>query len=504
MPGSSDQYPSELRPASPTMASRRSFLQTSSAFLAAGTVAGLSLARSSHAAGSDVIKIGLIGCGGRGSGAVVNALGADPSTRLVAMGDAFADMLEGSLRNLKASQFGGRVTVDRDHCFVGLDAYQKVVQSDVDVVLLAAPGGFRPLHLKAAVDAGKHVFCEKPMAVDGPGLRKVIEAVAVAKKKSLAIRAGLCFRFEPAFQEAFRRIHDGDIGNIQAIYATRMGESLSAKFNGQRKPSWGDLEWQMRNWSNFLWLSGDWMMEVACHEVDKLAWAMRDVPPLKCVASGGRAQPTFGNVFDHFDVTYEYADSTPAIMKTRYQDNCFGDYRHLIIGSKGRCVLTYHTAAITGPNKWYSKRPMPGYPTMYDIEHQTLFAGLRAGNPPNDGDRMIKSVLMSMMGRMSAYTGQEITWDMAMNSKEDTMPTELSWNMKLPRPRGACTRHDTVYVSIPSPLCDVAAVNAVTVRVRRGHAPADGVEHDLQLCVIFLFHGGKPAGQVGMRGKHFA
>ena len=412
---------------------RRAFLEKS-AVLAAGTIAGLSLARSVHAAGDETIKLGLIGCGGRGSGAALNALKADPHTRLVAMGDTFADMLEKSYNNLKASEVGDRVVVVEDHRFVGLDAYEKVLQSDVDMVLLAAPGGFRPLHLKASIDAGKHVFCEKPMAVDGPGLRKVIEAVEEAKKKRLAIRAGLCFRFDPVYQEAFQRIHDGAIGEILAIYATRMGGSLSAKFNGQRKDEWGDLEWQMRNWSNFLWLSGDWMMEVACHEVDKIAWAMGDTPPLKCVASGGRATPLFGDIFDHFDVTYEYADAMPAILKTRNQDHCFGDYRQVFIGSKGRCSTGWGKASITGPNPWRLKRPKPGTPNMFDGEHITLFKALREGNPPNDGDRMVKSVLMSMMGRMSAYTGQEITWDMAMNSQEDTMPANLSWDMKLPVP----------------------------------------------------------------------
>jgi predicted dehydrogenase len=406
----------------------------SSAALAAGAAAGLSMARSAHAAGSDVIKIGLIGCGGRGCGAAVNALTADPNTRLVAMADAFDDMLQAGLKNLKATQFADRIAVDKDHCFVGLDAYQKVIDSGVDVVLLAAPGGFRPLHLKASIDAGKHVFCEKPMAIDGPGLRKVIAAVEMAKQKKLAIRAGLCNRFEVAFQETFKRIHDGAIGDILAIYATRLGGTLTAKFNGQRKPGWGDLEWQMRNWSNFLWLSGDWMMEVACHEVDKMAWAMNDVPPVKCLATGGRATPLFGNIFDHFDVTYEYADGMPSILKTRYQDNCTNGVGHLFVGSKGKCTLGWNTAAITGPNAWKSPKPKPGAPGMYDLEHITLFESIRSGNPTNDGDRMVKSVLMSMMARMSAYTGQEITWDMAMNSKEDTMPANLAWDMKLPVP----------------------------------------------------------------------
>jgi predicted dehydrogenase len=410
---------------------RREFLRRS-VLSGAAAYGALSLARTAHAAGDDVIKIGLIGCGGRGSGAAVNALHADPNTRLVAMGDAFADMLESTHRNLKASDVGDRVLVEPDHRFVGLDAYQKVLDSGVEFVILAAPGGFRPLHLKASIDAGKHVFCEKPMAVDVPGLRKVIEAVELAKKNRLAIRAGLCFRFDPAYQEAFQRIHDGAIGDILAMYLTRMGSPLSAKYNGQRKAGWGDLEWQIRNWCNFCWLSGDWMMEVSCHEVDKIGWAMHDKPPIRCVATGGRATPTFGDIFDHFDMTYEYTDAMPAILKTRYEDNCFADHQQVVIGTKGRCNMSWGKAAILGPHAWRSPRSKPGDLSMYDIEHQTLFKAIREGNPPNDGDRMVNTVLMSLMGRMSAYTGQEITWDMAMNSKEDTMPPNLSWDMKLP------------------------------------------------------------------------
>jgi predicted dehydrogenase len=417
-----------------TEVARREFLKQSAA-IAAATTAGIALAQSAHAAGNDVIKIGLIGCGGRGSGAVLDALGADRGTQLTAMGDVFEDKLDAALKNLSKSPVGKRIKVKKDRCFVGLDAYKKVLETDVDMVILAAPGGFRPPHLKAAIEAGKHVFCEKPMAVDAPGLRKVIQACEEAKKKNLAIRAGLVFRFHPVLQEAFQRIHDGQIGDVLAMYSTRMGSSLSTRFNGERKPGWSDLEWQLRNWSNFSWLSGDWMMEVACHEVDKIAWAMRDIPPTRCIACGGRSTPTFGDIFDHFDVTYEYGElgaSMLGILKTRYEDGCFGDFRHIIIGSKGRCTLGVQNAAITGQKPWKPGKPKPGEKSMFHHEHETLFKQLRAGNPPNDGDRMVKSVLMSLMGRMSAYTGQAITWDMAMNSKEDTMPADLSWDMKLP------------------------------------------------------------------------
>jgi len=412
---------------------RRGFLEKSA--LLAGTAAGLSLASSVHAAGSDVIKIGLGGCGGRGSGAAANALTADPNTRLVAVGDAFAEKIEPALKNLRATPVGDRIAVDKDHCFVGLDAYQKVLASDIDLVILATPGAFRPVHLKAAIEANKHVFCEKPMAVDVPGLRKVIEAAELAKQKRLAIRSGLCNRFDAALQEAMQRIHDGAIGQIVATYAVRTGGPLSVRFP-ERQSDWGDLEWQLRNWQHFRWLSGDYMMEVHIHEVDKMAWAMRDVPPLKCVAHGGRATPAaIGNVFDHFDVTYEYADGVPAILKVHNQTDCFrsGTVTR-IMGTKGCCVVSKVPSqiAITGENAWNS--PRKGGVLMFVHEHATLFRELRAGNPPNDGEKMVKSTLMAMLGRMAAYTGQELTWDMAMSSKEDTMPNPLNWDTKIPLP----------------------------------------------------------------------
>jgi predicted dehydrogenase len=401
--------------------------------LLAGTAAGLSLAGSVHAAGSDVLKIGLVGCGGRGCGAAANALTADANTRLVAVGDAFGDKIEPALKNLRASPVGDRIMVDKDHVFVGLDAYQKVLASGIDLVILATPGAFRPLHLQAAIEAGKHVFCEKPMAVDVPGLRKVIEAAELAKKKGLAIRSGLCNRFDVALGEAMKRVHDGAIGEIVAMYAVRTGGPLSVRFP-ERQPGWSDLEWQLRNWQHYRWLSGDYMMEVHIHEVDKFAWAMRDVPPVKCVAHGGRATPAvLGNVFDHFDVTYEYAAEMPALLKVHNQANCFSSGTTVrIMGTKGNCLIsrTPPQIHITGDNAWDSQRK--GGILMFVHEHETLFRDLRAGIPPNDGEKMVKSTLMAMMGRMAAYTGKEITWEMAMKSQEDTMPAGLNWDMKLP------------------------------------------------------------------------
>ena len=379
---------------------------------------------------SDHLRLGLIGCGGRGSGAAAQALTADSNSVLVAMGDVFPEAIETSVKAI-SSQFAatpGRVDVPEARRFTGLDAYQKVIASDVDVVLLAAPGGFRPLHLAAAIEAGKHVFAEKPMAVDPTGVRSVMNSVRLAKEKNLAIRAGFSMRFEPAYREAMQRIHDGAIGDIVAIYSTRMGNRLS-RFSGERKPGQTDLEWQLRNWHFFAWLSGDYLMEITVHSVDKIAWAMRDVPPVKCVASGGRHQQKTGDIWDQFDVTYEWANGTIAVLKTRYQDSCYNEHNDTIIGTKGRCFLSGYNAKITGATNWKYEGPKL---SSHQVEHDELFAELRAGKIPNDGDRMAQSTLMGIMGRMSAYTGKEVTWDRAVASKLDTFPKNLSWDMSLP------------------------------------------------------------------------
>jgi predicted dehydrogenase len=409
---------------------RREFMKTSAMASVGGVVAASVPAVLRGATDDRKLKLGLIGCGGRGAGAASQALKADANTELIALGDVFADKLDTTFKAL-STEYKERVNVPPERRFVGLDAYQKVIDSGVDVVLLAAPGGFRPPHLKAAIEAGKHVFCEKPMAIDGPGLRSAIASVALAKQKNLALRSGLCMRFDAKLMEAMRRIHGGAIGEVVAIYSSRMGGPLTKKFNGQRLAGWTDLEWQLRNWSNFVWLSGDWMMEVNVHSVDKMAWAMDDVPPVRCVATGGRQVPAYGNIYDHFDVTYEYANGMLSTLKTRYQDGCYGEHRDVIVGTKGRCVLGWTDAVITGAENWRYKGPRTN---MHQVEHDELFKALRAGTPPNDGDKMVKSTLMAIMGRMAAYTGKQITWEQAMDSKENLMPANLAWDMKLDVP----------------------------------------------------------------------
>jgi myo-inositol 2-dehydrogenase / D-chiro-inositol 1-dehydrogenase len=411
--------------------SRRDFLKTS-ATLGATALAFPSIM--SAAPNSDKLRIGLIGCGGRGTGAANQALSADSNVELVAMGDLYADKLEKSLEGLK-TQHGEKVKVNADKKFTGLDAYQKVLDCGIDVVLLAAPGGFRSRHLAASVAAGKHIFCEKPMAIDGPGIRSVLKSIEIAKQKKLALRAGFCFRFDNTYRETVKRIHDGEIGNVLSVFSTRMGGTLSTKFPGNREPGWTDLQWQLNNWSNFVWLSGDWMMEVAVHSVDKINWIMRDEQPIKCIASGGRQVPTFGSIYDHFDVVWEYADGRRTMLKTRYQDHSYKEHADYIQGDKGKCVIGRKPKPeiydASGKAVWrYSGEKGD----MYQNEHDELFASIRSGNVCNDGDWMIKSVTMAIMGRMAAYTGQEITWEMAQNSQEDLYPKNLAWDMKLDVP----------------------------------------------------------------------
>ena len=412
--------------------SRRQFLKASTtAALGSVFAANLSFPEKSFAANSDTLKVGLIGCGGRGTGAANQALNADKNVVLTAMADVFENQLQGSLKTLKG-EVGARVKVDPDHCFIGLDAYQKVIDSGVDVVILATPPGFRPQHLQAAVAAGKHIFCEKPVATDSPGIRSALASVEEAKKKKLALVAGFCWRYDYPRRGLFQRIHEGAIGDLRAIYGTYYtGPVKPMPPANARKPGITEIEWQLRNWYNFGWLCGDSLVEQAVHSVDKIAWAMKDVPPLKAVAVGGRQVPAHGgNIYDHFEVNYEYADGVRGFLGCRQQSNCYSENKDYLMGAKGLANIGGRRQAveIIGEKDWHYEGPQPD---MYQVEHDELFASIRAGKPINDGVRMCTSTLMAIMGRMAAYTGQEITWEMAMNSKEQLVPEKLDWQMAL-------------------------------------------------------------------------
>lgn len=403
-------------------ANRRDFLKTGTASVAAGSLLGTFAGSAGvYAAGDDILKVGLVGCGGRGTGAANNALKADPYAKLVAMGDVFPEKIERSIKSLKAQKpVADRVEVDEDHRFVGLDAYQKVIDS-VDVVLLCTPPGFRPVQLRAAVDAGKHIFTEKPMATDSPGVRSVMESVRIAKEKNLAMVAGFCWRYDSAKRAFFERVLNGDIGQVQSAYGTYLTSPVKPMPPADTRPEGiTDLEWMVRNWYNFTWLSGDGLVEQACHTVDWVAWAFGDTPPASCTAVGGRQIPAEGgNIFDHIEVNYMWEDGRRGFLAQRQIAGCHNENNFYVLGTGGQGTMTRRGTETIGKERWRYKGPTPN---MYDVEHQELFLSIRDGKPINDGDRMVNSTLMAIMGRMAGYTGKEVTWEQALNSKDQLVP----------------------------------------------------------------------------------
>ena len=417
--------------------SRRDFLKTSSTVALGGALASqLAFPSVTKAAGNgDKLKIGFIGCGGRGTGAASQALKADSNVELYAMGDVFESQLEKSLGALKKAlpDHPEKFNVSPERQFVGLDSYKKVLASGVDLVILTTPPGFRPQHLCAAVEAGKHIFLEKPMATDAPGIRSVIESVRIAKEKKLAMVAGFCWRYNYPRRELFKRIHDGQIGEVRAIYGNYLtGPVKPMPLASERPPGITDLEWMVRNWYNFAWLSGDGLVEQAVHAVDWVGWTMKDVPPVKCTAIGGRQIPSpGGNIYDHIEVNYEWSGGVRGFLAQRQITGCFNENHLYVIGSKGVATIARGKVGITGENSWRYEGPDPD---MYQVEHDELFASIRAGNPINNGDRMVTSTMMAIMGRMAGYTGQEVTWEMAMNSKQVLVPEITDWNTKVEVP----------------------------------------------------------------------
>ncbi len=411
--------------------SRRKFLKSSGSALFGGGLAFNILSNpQAFAANSDTLKVGLIGCGGRGTGAAKQALNADDNVVLTALGDVFEDRIT-SCHEVLTKIHPEKVKVDKDHLFIGFDAYQKVIDSGVDVVLLATPPGFRPDHLTAAIDAGKHVFCEKPMAVDAPGVRKVLDAAQKAKDNSQSLVSGFCWRYHDPKRASFQKVLDGSVGEIQTIYNTYNTGTLWSK---PRQPEWSEMEFQMRNWLYYNWLSGDHIAEQAVHSLDMMSWAMGDIAPKSAVATGGRqvrTDPVFGHIFDHFAVVYEYDNGAKGFHFSRQQLNCARSYAVEVFGTEGKALVdcTRGIHQITGNENWKYKGESND---MYQAEHNELFASIRKGEPMNDGEWMARSTMLAIMGRMAAYTGQEITWDMAMNSQETLGPDKYSWDVEYP------------------------------------------------------------------------
>jgi predicted dehydrogenase len=405
-------------------ASRREFLANSTAAVTAGAlVAGLGANGAVHAAGSDTLKVGLIGCGGRGSGAAVNAMRAEDNLQLTALADAFPDRME-HCKNIVSKQVGKKYQVTDENCFTGFDAYKELLATDVDVVLLCTPPHFRPMQLRAAIEAGKHVFCEKPVAVDATGVRSVLETAKLAKKKNLTIVSGLCWRYDLGVRATMDQIKSGAIGDIAAVQENYLTGTL---WHRGRSDDWSEMEYQMRNWLYFTWLSGDHIVEQHIHSLDKALWLMDDQPPASCVGLGGRQVRTdepWGHIYDHFAVCYEWANGVKTFAYTRQMAGCSNDVDDYVLGSKGRAKILKNQ--IEGENEWKYPRDAPK-PSMYDQEHKELFAGIRSGDIINNGEYMCYSTLLAIMGREACYTGKSITWDEAMNSKQDLRPESYEW-----------------------------------------------------------------------------
>lgn len=413
---------------------RREFIKKSGIALVGGTMAypsGLLASTTSPMAAQ--IKVGLVGCGGRGTGAAAQALLADPNVVLTAMGDIFEDRLEGSyteLQKIKPQQ----LRVDKTHRYIGFDAYQKVIDSGVDVVILTTPPAFRPDQLAAAVDANKHVFCEKPMAVDAPGVRKVLDAAKKAKEKELSVVAGFTYRFGFGNREFFDRISKGAVGNVGAVTTFRFGGELWYK---DRQPDWTEMTYQMRNWYYYNWLSGDFIVEQSVHSLDMMSWAMGDIMPTSAIGTGGRQVRTddkYGNIFDHFAVEFDYASGTKGYHFTRQQSGTATRNTVDIIGDQGTAMIQPgRKYQIKGTENWsYDGEEND----MYQTQHDELFAAIKNGKTINNGQQMANSSLLAIWARMAGYSGQRISYDEVFNSEITLGPKfdDYAWDFVYPMP----------------------------------------------------------------------
>jgi myo-inositol 2-dehydrogenase/D-chiro-inositol 1-dehydrogenase len=389
--------------------SRREFLKASAA--APVAVSWLTAAPAVHAAGSGAIRVGVIGCGGRGTAAALNAMNAGKDIRLVAMADLLMERVQEKRKELQ-QQRPGQVAVDDDHCFAGFEAYKHVVES-ADVVIIANAAKFHPLHMTAAIRAGKHVFVEKPHAIDPAGIKVVRAACEMARQKGLCVVSGLHSRYHPGYQETIRRVHEGAIGDIVAIEENFLREPYVLY---PRKPGLTEVEYQASNQYHFHWLCGDDVPQSLVHNVDRASWAMREQAPVKAHGMGGRSTlhgEIYGSVFDHHGVVYQFANGVRMYAFTRTIPGCYNEVSSILLGTKGHCDIV--KMRIEGETGWqfdgsHNKND------AYDLEHVALFDAIRSGRALNNGDYMTRSTLIALMGQFSCYTGKEVTWDQITTS----------------------------------------------------------------------------------------
>lgn len=408
---------------------RREFLKTSALVAGGVMLNGVAFANGgAHSSVNDTIKIALIGCGGRGAGAATQALSTKQNIKLVAMADAFQDRLDETYNDL-STKFGAKVDVPKERRFVGFDAYQKAIAL-ADVVLLATPPGFRPMHFEEAINKGKHVFMEKPVAVDSPGIRKVLAAAELAKQKKLNVVVGLQRRYQTNYREALKRIQDGAIGDITGgqVYWNSGGVWVKPRQAGQT-----EMEYQMRNWYYFNWLCGDHIVEQHVHNIDIANW-VKNAYPVSIQGTGSRAWRTgkdYGEIYDNHAVELTYADGAVVYSQCRHFEGISNRVDETFQGTKGRVYLSAGNQAILWDHKGQQmyNHPGKGNPNPYQTEHDELFEAISKNQYKFwDAERAAKSCMTAIIGRYATYSGQVIKWDDALNANNSLFPDQLSWN----------------------------------------------------------------------------
>jgi predicted dehydrogenase len=389
---------------------RRNFLKTSAT---AGTMlAGLALNTNVHAQGKEEIKIGMLGCGGRCGGAAMEAMKADPCVKLTAMSDVFENRVKGQ-RNALAQAMPQQVQCPDEHCFWDLDGHKKVIEM-CDLVLIACASKFHPMYAEAAIKAGKHVFVEKPHAIDPPGIRRLEAACKLAKEKGLSVMSGLQSRWALAWQDIMKRIHDGEIGDIVAMQSM----FLRGPYNlVARRPELSELQYQFSNWYHFCWLSGDDVTQSLVHNVDRMGWAMKGELPEWAFATAGRSGSfgeVYGDMFDHASVVYEYKSGTRLYALCRTTNNCYNNSSDIIMGSKATCFLDQNRFVKRNGEELYRYQG-PGN-NAYQTEQDELIKAVKTGKPINCGDFMANSTMVGILGQIAAYQGNAVRYDEAYNA----------------------------------------------------------------------------------------
>jgi predicted dehydrogenase len=422
--------------------SRRTFVQGSSAALVAGTFPlAPGGARADGARGSDLLRVALVGCGGRGTGAALQALSTEGPVHLVAMADAFRDRLDSALAEIVA-QRPERVDVPESRRFVGFDAFREAIDLDVDVVILTTPPGFRPQHFEYAVQKGRHVFMEKPVAVDAPGVRTVLAAAAQARAKNLKVGVGLQRHHDPQYLETVQRLKEGAIGKV-LFY--RCYWNSSGVWTRPRETGWSEMTYQMRNWYYFNWLCGDHIVEQHIHNLDVCNW-IQGGPPASAQGQGGRAVrtgPDTGEIYDHHMVEFTYPDGTRMLSQCRHIPGCFDSVSEHAHGTLGYADVS--GGKITSQGGWeWRYRGEPADP--YQVEHDRLFAAIRADTLHEEAEYGATSTMTAILGRLATYSGRVVKWDEALASNVRLAPERYAWDAA---PRTLPDEHGNYPVAIP-------------------------------------------------------